>query len=612
VKLALVLVPLLAAAQPSNERLVKWLDRAAQKQLDERAEAIAAIRTPQQAEARRKHVRAKLLELLGGLPEQRGPLNARTTWTKDRGRYIIEGITYESLPGYVVTANLYRPKLPGRYPAVLFPLGHWEIGKPAAQRIAANLALKGFVVLAFDPVGQGERLQAFDARLGRSLIGGATEQHFMNGAQAVLAGHNVARYFIWDGMRGIDYLVSRPDVDAERIGCSGCSGGGTQTTYISALDDRVKAAAPACYMQSFRLLFTGPVGDSEQSFPNFISSGLDQTDYVQLFSPKPWLIASTEQDFFTPAAAKLVYDEAQAWYRMLDYEDRVKWVVGPGPHGTPLVVREAIYEWMIRWLKGGDGSAAEEAVELVPDLELRVTPSGQAGGRELYDIIRANITATSKIPPLPVDPYETDEALIEHPGDTAVVVVEIGALPGARAKAIAEQGVTVLALNPRGLPVNPNPRYSGDWISNERAWLVGKNLPLLRASDIATAARKLRARPGIQRVMVHAQGVAGWWAIYALANEPAIDRIWIDRTPHSIRAALDVPVHQDLHDVVIPGVIPEAAPGEKILWTDPTDWMRNVVKLEGGYVYRNVNAEDDQRIFTTFLGRSAPSAVRIR
>lgn len=598
---ALAFAGALALGQPSNERLVKWLDQSAQAQLAERARTIAAIRTPEQAEARRKQVRAKILELIGGLPAERTPLNARVAWTKDRGRFWIEGVTYESLPGYIVTANLYRPKAPGRHPAVLFPLGHWDQGKPAAQRIASNLAMKGFVVLAFDPVGQGERQQAYDARIGRSIIGGSTEQHFMNGAQAVLAGHNVARYFIWDGIRGIDYLVSRPEVDPERIGCSGCSGGGTQTTYISALDERVKVAAPACYMQSFQLLFSGPVGDSEQSFPNFLSSGLDQTDYVELFSPKPWLIASTEQDYFTPAGAKIVYEEARAWYRMLGYEDRVKWVVGPGPHGTPLEVREAIYEWMIRWLKRGEGAAKEEPVELVPDLDLRVTPSGQAGGRELFDIIRADVRATAKIPPLPDDPYETDQVLLEGAGEVAAVVVETGSLPGARAKSIAAKGVTVLALNPRGLPVNPNPRYSGDWISNERAWLAGKNLPLLRASDIAAAARKLRARPGVRRVLVHAQGVAGWWAIYALAHEPAIDGIWIDRTPHSIRAALDTPVHQDLHDVVIPGVIPEAKAGAKIFWTDPTDWMRNVVKLEGGYVYRNVNDDAEDRLIDRFL-----------
>ena len=109
-------------------------------------------------------------------------------------------------------------------------------------------------------------------------------------------GQSVARYFIHDGMRGIDYLVSRSDVDPDRIGAMGCSGGGTQTTYIAALDERVKAAAVACYMNSFQTLFTGSIGDSEQSLPGFLAAGLDQTDYVELFAPKPWLIASTEGD----------------------------------------------------------------------------------------------------------------------------------------------------------------------------------------------------------------------------------------------------------------------------------------------------------------------------
>ena len=134
-------------------------------------------------------------------------------------------------------------------------MGHWDAGKPAGQLLSVNLARKGFVVLAYDPVGQGERQQAYDPRMGRSLIGGATEQHFSNGAAAILMGQSVARYFIFDGMRGIDYLVSRPEVDPERIGATGCSGGGTQTTYIAALDPRVKVAAVNCYMNSFQTLF---------------------------------------------------------------------------------------------------------------------------------------------------------------------------------------------------------------------------------------------------------------------------------------------------------------------------------------------------------------------
>ena len=267
-----------------------------------------------------------------------------------REGFVIENVLFESLPDYYVTANLYRPDRAGQASGGAHVDGALGRGKAAGQLLSANLARKGFVVLAYDPVGQGERQQAYDPRIGRSLIGGATEQHFSNGAAAILMGQSVARYFIFDGMRAIDYLVSRPEVDPERIGATGCSGGGTQTTYIAALDPRVKVAAVACYMNSFQTLFAGSIGDSEQSVPGFLAAGLDQTDYVELFAPKPWLIASTEGDFFTPAGARQVFEEAQRWYRMYGAEDRIQWVVGPGGHGTPLVVREAIYDWMIRWL----------------------------------------------------------------------------------------------------------------------------------------------------------------------------------------------------------------------------------------------------------------------
>src|SRR6478609_7337264 len=375
------------AAQPPQSPLLTELNGIAQGQLRDRAKTVTAIRDTAAAQARQKQVRDRILSLIGGLPDYRGPLNARVTKTTRRDGFIIDHVLFESLPQYYVTANLYRPDAAGRHPAVLMSMGHWESGKAAGQLLSSNLARKGFVVLAYDPVGQGERQQAYDARFGRSLIGGPTEQHFSNGAAAILMGQSLARYFVHDGMRAIDYLVTRPEVDPDRIGATGCSGGGTQTTYIAALDPRIKVAAVACYMNSFRTLFPGPsLGDSEQSVPGFIAAGLDQADYVELFAPKPWLITSTEDDFFTPAGAKQVFDEAQGWYKLFDASDRVKWVVGPGGHGTPLVVREAIYDWMIRWLANGSGSAREDAVTLLPDHQLWVMPNGQVEGRELYEI----------------------------------------------------------------------------------------------------------------------------------------------------------------------------------------------------------------------------------
>ncbi len=379
-------------AADAQADLLRWMDDIAQKQLAKRTETVAKIQTKEDAVKRQAFVRAKVLELIGGIPDYSGPLRAVTTGHVNQPGFVIDKILFESLPGLFVTANLYRPDKPGRFPAVLLPLGHWEYGKPAVQVIAGNLALKGFVVLTYDPIGQGERQQAYDRRIEASLLGGSTEQHFQAGAKDILIGRSFARDRIFDGVRALDYLVTRSDVDKDRIGVTGCSGGGTLSTYIAALDPRVKVAAPTCYITSFRDLFRGAVGDSEQSIPGFISSGLDQADYVESFAPKPWLIGLTEEDFFPIAGSKMAYEEARGWYKMFGAEDRLKWVVGPGGHGTPVVVREAIYDWMIRWLNNGEGSSKEQDVPLLPEFKLWVTQTGQvsdlSGSRDICNVIR--------------------------------------------------------------------------------------------------------------------------------------------------------------------------------------------------------------------------------
>lgn len=596
-----------AAAQGPPSPLLKELSAIAERQLHDRADVVAAIRDTSKAEARRAEVRTRILSLIGGLPDYRGPLNARVTKTIRRDGFVIDHVLFESLPDYYVTANLYRPDRAGRHPAVLMSMGHWDSGKAAGQLLSSNLARKGFVVLAYDPVGQGERQQAYDKRMGRSLIGGPTEQHFSNGAAAILMGQSVARYFIHDGMRAIDYLVSRPEVDADRIGATGCSGGGTQTTYIAALDPRVKVAAVACYMNSFQTLFAGSIGDSEQSVPGFLSSGLDQTDYVALFAPKPWLITSTEDDFFTPAGARQVVDEAQRWYRLYDAEQQIKWVVGPGGHGTPLVVREAIYDWMLRWL-GQAGDAHEVPVTLLPDHELRVTPDGQVNGRELYQVIRD--TPRGKGTPAELERFIRDlmarnEPLVRTmsilpatPGarkQPAVILVQDSLNPGAEAEALRADGhvVALVALSGRGGD-SERPR-SGNWMNNTRAWLVGRNLPAMHAAEINAAVNDLAKRADVDgsRITARASGVAGVALLLAAAVNPQIASVSLNRTPYSVRAAIDAPIHTNLHDAVIPGFavkwdlsdLRELLRPRSVAWKDPTDWMGNVVALDGSYSY---------------------------
>ena len=513
-------------------------------------------------------MRRRVLTLIGGLPDYHGALNAKVTRTTRRDGFSIDHVRFESLPDYYVTANLYRPELPGKHPAILMSMGHWESGKAAGQLLSTQLARKGFVVLAYDPVGQGERQQAYDARVGRSLLGGATEQHFTNGPAAILMGQSVARYFIHDGMRAIDYLVSRPEVDPERIGATGCSGGGTQTTYIAALDDRIKVAAVACYMNSFRTLFSGSIGDSEQSVPGFLSAGLDQTDYVELFAPKPWLITSTTDDFFTPAGARQVFEEAQRWYTLHDAADRVKWVVGPGGHGTPLEVREAIYEWMIKWLRDGRGDAREESVALLPDHELFVTPKGQVDGRELYQIIAETPRqkgSSSELAGFVRDLVAANQPLVRNvailpaqPGGVrrpAVVIVQENLTPGKDADRLLSEGNVVVLVAPSGQGHDPERPRIGNWMNATRTWLVGRNLPAMHAAEINAAVSDAIKRPDVDasRLTARASGVTGVALLIAAAVNEQIASISLDRTPHSLRAAVDAPVHTNLHDAAVPG-----------------------------------------------------------
>jgi dienelactone hydrolase len=597
-----------AEAQQSRSPLLKELNAIADRQLKERSDAVAAIRDVPAARARQTEVRARILSLIGGLPDYRGPLNARVTKTTRREGFSIDHVLFESLPGYYVTANLYRPDAAGRHPAILMSMGHWDSGKPAGQLLSANLARKGFVVLAYDPVGQGERQQAYDPRLGRSLIGGATEQHFSNGAAAVLMGQSVARYFIHDGMRAIDYLVSRPEVDPERIGATGCSGGGTQTTYIAALDPRVKVAAVACYMNSFQTLFGGSIGDSEQSVPGFLAAGLDQTDYVELFAPKPWLIASTEGDFFTPAGARQVFEEAQRWYKVHGAEERIKWVVGPGGHGTPLLVREAIYDWMIRWLGRGTGDAREEAVELLPDHELLVTAGGQVEGRELYQVIRDTPRGKGSAGELErfirelmarnqplVRTFSILPTTPRAERRPATVLVQDNLTPSPEAERLLADGhvVALVALSGRG--GDPERPRSGNWMNNTRAWLVGRNLQAMHAAEINAAVAEMASRADVDpaRISARASGIAGVALLLAAAVNPQIASVSLHRTPHSVRAAIDAPIHTNLHDAAIPGFalkwdlrdLRELVQPRSVTWTDPTDWMGNVVVLAGSYTY---------------------------
>ena len=650
----MLLIPLSLFAQEAiRDPLLRWMNQSAQRQLQARQRVIDQIHTVEEAERRKQKVRETLLELLGGLPDYSGPLHPQMTGKIQAEGYTIEKVLFQSLPDFYVTADLYRPNNPGHYPAILFQSGHTQEGKPEPQRAAANLALKGFVVLAPDPIGQGEREQSYDPQLSGALGGWSVPEHVQAGAQSLLVGESVGRFFIWDAKRGLDYLASRPDVDPSRLGAAGCSGGGALTTFIAALDPRVKAVVPACYPNSYQLLFAGPDPDTEMTFPEFLAHGLDVADFVEVTSPTPWLIQATEQDYFTPAGTRLVYEEARHWYGIYGAENKIAFFVGPGPHGTPLVSREALYQWMIRWLKDGQGDFHEQPVHLYNNFELRVTPTGHVddipGSRKVYQLIlddfhikkrqgsiaelqaelgRLKIPSDGTSPAMTVlDESNTpdfrrqhikfeSEPGIEIEGNLYVPFSPSGRKPAvllladngpyfqaattdSLAKRMAKKGRVVLTLEPRDSPgEETHAPFVGNWITNFRANQIGLNLPAMRAHDIVRGVDLLSARSDVDAASIRgaARGVKGVWLLLAAAADPRIGKVWLDRSPYSLRAALENTLNMDLFDAVIPGFalhwgfddLTQAMGNRPVMWTDPANWMNRIVSLPGPYQYRYI------------------------
>jgi len=355
-----------------------YLLKECQKCFDARRKAVEAIKTPEQFYERQKKLRADWVAALGGLPK-RASLNSRVVGRLDRKDYRIEKVIYESRPNHHVTANLYIPKA-GKppYPAVLVPSGHSRNAKAASYNQACCIlaATHGMVALAYDPIGQGERMQLLDEN-GKPLMWGTTE-HTLTDIGARLVGWGAAIYRIWDGIRSIDYLATRPEVDPKRIGCTGCSGGGTLTSYLMATDERVAAAAPSCYITSLERLFAtiGPQ-DGEQNVTGQVSLGIEHADYIAMRAPKPTLLLTATGDFFDITGSWTTFREAKRLYSILGHAERVGIFENPGGHGMPPAQRQAMLRWMRRWLLGIDDAPTEPPLKFETDAALQVTKSGQ-------------------------------------------------------------------------------------------------------------------------------------------------------------------------------------------------------------------------------------------
>lgn len=337
----------------------------------------AALRTKADAERYVAEVRRRLRECYGPVPEKT-PLHARVVATHERAGYRIENVIYESRPGFPVTANLYVPSgRKGPMPGVITPVGHSNSGKVGSQSLAQGLVRQGYVTLAFDPLGQGERLQYVDPDL-KPKFGVGTSEHTYCGVRMPLVGENLPTWFTWDCVRSLDYLLSRPEVDPRHVGMTGSSGGGNQTMQMCGFDSRLTMAAPSCMITSLRRNIENEHSQDPEQWPwGLLARGLDHSDFIAAMAPRPVLLVGQEGDYFDARGFEEASARLRHLYRLLGAEQNFSSFLGTGPHSYPKPNREAMY----RWFNRQTGIAGHEEPELTrePAENLRCTPHGQVG-----------------------------------------------------------------------------------------------------------------------------------------------------------------------------------------------------------------------------------------
>ena len=353
----------------------------------ERIAKFDALSTKAHAEAHVRSVRERALSCFAPFPEKT-PLKARTTGGFERDTYRVEHIIFESRPDFLVTANLYLPKGLNRpAPGVVGTCGHSANGKAGEtyQAFAQGLARQGYVVLLYDPIGQGERLQYVDSQY-KGLVGSGTREHLQAGNQQFLVDEFIGSWRAWDGIRALDYLLTRDEVDPNHIGVTGNSGGGTMTTWLCGVEQRWTMAAPSCFVTTFRRNLENELpADTEQCPPRALALGLDHEDFIAAMAPKPVILLGKEKDYFDARGLEAAYARLKRLWRLLDAEDNLALFIGPTYHGYSQENREAMYGWFNR-ATGLSENSKEPKLTIEADDALQCVPQGQVAALQSKSI----------------------------------------------------------------------------------------------------------------------------------------------------------------------------------------------------------------------------------
>ncbi|MBP1635448.1 MAG: hypothetical protein H6Q10_2022 [Acidobacteria bacterium] len=346
--------------------------------------------TRAQWEQRAAYLREHVLASAGLLPlPPRTPLNPVVFDDLAHEDYTVSKVYFESLPGFYVTGNLYRPIGDGPFPAVLSPHGHWTYGRLENSALmsgpgrAISLARRGFVVFTYDMVGFDDSRQL---------------THTFDGRRERLWGLTLSGLQLWNSIRSLDFVESLPYVRKDAIGVTGESGGGTQTFLLAAADPRVAVAVPV-NMVSLQMQ-----GGCLCENPPGLRLETTNVEIAATIAPRPLLLVSATGDW-TRETLEREYPAVRAVYALMGAEDRVKAVRFDAEHNYNQDSREAMYGWMSRWLKGEASDAPQKEADFTPDrlpdllvFHLRALPAGAVTQEALtegwIDSARRQLAAT--------------------------------------------------------------------------------------------------------------------------------------------------------------------------------------------------------------------------
>jgi cephalosporin-C deacetylase-like acetyl esterase len=565
--------------------------------MNKRVEGFARLKTPLEWAQRQNDTRQKLKTFFGKFPNKT-PLNAKITGKIEHEKYTVEKLFFQSQPNYYVTANLYIPKNRKEpMPGVLFTSGHSGPGKmlPLYQDACIGLALKGYVVLAIDPIGQGERIEYFNTTDKKENVEGPVNQHYYLGRPCFLVNWTLSGLRVWDCIRALDYLTSRPEVDTSKIAAVGNSGGGQMALLITAVDKRIKVCAAG-----------HPGGQMEKNY--LLGQNLIDRQIFSLIAPRPVRIIVGEKSGEAEFHQKKI-DDIQIFDEGLGYaQERAQLVLVDGVHDLKYPKREKVYDWLNRWFNKEKEGNTEPPIQTEKPQTLWATKSGltlvSLGGetgqtlnaKRLKNIYkpakgvdklkrqvaeRIELNANQKETDLKIHSfgtnnygdisvekltYQSEEGilipslLIEPKNVKANSPVYIYASGRGNPRtyndsmipfALAKKGAIVLAIDVRGVgetsptPALPLPvKYSDctqfQWYHDCLAIQspgFGRTMLGMRTFDIMRGIDFLQTRNELQnkKIIVYGEGIGGLWATLASIYDSRVSSIITDGTLTSFK-----------------------------------------------------------------------------